>query len=168
MGVINKSFMKGVFRAKDTKSNASETDIEAVQFVTNLAPNKARTLFPCVDQPDIKAIFNLSVLVACKSHIALSNTPVTNEPVRGEPNQWYCFVDTPLMSTYLMVCIIGDFDYCEYVAPKSKVVCRGYAPVTTAHKCEHYVKLAAEAVDFYVDYFGLPYPLPKLDLVATH
>ena len=48
------------------------------------------------------------------------------------------------------------------------MIVRGYAPLGKVHKCAHYVKLAAQAVDFYVEYFGLPYPLPKLDLVAVH
>jgi aminopeptidase 2 len=45
---------------------------------------------------------------------------------------------------------------------------RGYTPVGLETRVAKYVEIAAESVDFYSDYFGIPYPLEKLDLVSLH
>lgn len=70
------------------------------------------------------------------------------------------------MSTYLLTLIIGKF---EIESTKvNNVVVSGYCPVGFKQSIAHYVQLAGEAVSFYEGYFGLPYPLAKLDLVACH
>jgi|688.fasta_scaffold553364_1 aminopeptidase N len=77
---------------------------------------------PCIDQPNVKATFKLSVKVNNPNHVAISNTP-------GEKiNDLYVFETTPLMSTYLFCCIIGKFDFCEAIS-KNGIRVRGYTPV---------------------------------------
>ena len=71
------------------------------------------------------------------------------------------------MSTYLLTCIVGKFSFCEAIT-KTGVVVRGYTPEDQSECVKEYVKLASEAVDYYTDFFGIPYPLPKLDLVSIH
>lgn len=71
------------------------------------------------------------------------------------------------MSTYLVACIIGKFSYVSAIS-KMGVEVRGYTSVGLENKVLNFVQLAADSVDFYSDYFGIPYPLPKLDLVSLH
>jgi aminopeptidase N len=62
------------------------------------------------------------------------------------------------MSTYLLVCVIGSFSFCECFT-KTGVRVRGYTPVGLESRVVKYVELAAESVDFYSEYFGIAYPL---------
>jgi aminopeptidase N len=82
-------------------TNKSHT-IQNQVFFTHLAPNEARRLLPCIDRPDAKAYFNLSVVVSEPSHKVISNTSVvlTKGPI-------HVFERTPLMSSYLLVCVVG-------------------------------------------------------------
>lgn len=103
---------------------------------------------PCIDRPDRKAYFNLSVKVEDPTHIAISNTSV-----KEVKDQIYVFERTPLMSTYLLACIIGKFSFYETIS-KTGVAVRGYTPHGMQNIVDHFVKLAADSVDFYTDYFG--------------
>ena len=71
------------------------------------------------------------------------------------------------MSTYLLVCIVGKFSFTEKYSQQGIRV-RGYTPVGLESRVTKYVEIAAESVDFYSNYFGIPYPLQKLDLVSLH
>jgi len=71
------------------------------------------------------------------------------------------------MSTYLVACIIGRFSFYEATS-KNGVKVRGYTPVGLENRVAEFVQIAAESIDFYSDYFGIPYPLEKLDLVSLH
>jgi puromycin-sensitive aminopeptidase len=71
----------------------------------------------------MKAFFNLSVQVLEPTHIAISNTPI-----KTIQDGNYIFERTPLMSTYLLVCIIGQFGFVE-VKSKKGIAVRGYTPL---------------------------------------
>ena len=70
------------------------------------------------------------------------------------------------MSTYLLTLIIGLFEVAQI--EQGGILVRGYCPVGFREAISHFVELAAESIVFYEQYFGLPYPLKKLDLVACH
>jgi aminopeptidase N len=70
------------------------------------------------------------------------------------------------MSTYLLTLIVGKFEYEE--CRKYPIKVRGYCPIGFKKSISHFVHLAAESIVLYESYFGLPYPLTKLDLVACH
>jgi aminopeptidase N len=70
------------------------------------------------------------------------------------------------MSTYLLTLIIGLFEVTQI--EQDGILVRGYCPVGFKKAISHFVELAAESIVFYEQYFGLPYPLKKLDLVACH
>lgn len=74
------------------------------------------------------------------------------------------FERTLKMSTYLASWIIGEFDYLEDI--KGSVPCRVYTPVGKKNLGRFALSIAAKALKFFADYFSIPYPLPKLDLVA--
>jgi len=82
--------------------------LDNTQFVTNLEPANARQFLPSLDEPCYKANFKLKVLVNKSDHTALSNGIISEvkEDARGH---WVEFEDSPLMSTYLLVLVIGRF-----------------------------------------------------------
>src|SRR5437868_1080484 len=131
---------------------------------SKLEPADARRIFPCWDEPAFKASFALTVTVP-RTHLAVGNMPVTREePVAPDLKQ-VSFAPTPKMSTYLFVLTTGEL---ERLTAEADGVTIGV--VTTAGKrdkgrfaLDNAVKLLA----WFNDYFGLKYPLPKLDLIAV-
>ncbi len=75
------------------------------------------------------------------------------------------FDKSPVMSTYLLAFKAGEFDFVEGVS-EDGIKCRVYTPLTKKHLGTFGLDVAMRSLTFYKDYFGIPYPLPKLDLVA--
>ena len=133
-------------------------------LVTQFENADARRLAPIWDDPAVKASFQLSV-VAPAGQMAVSNTPVAQvQPLAGGL-QRTLFQPTPKMSSYLMFLGVGDL---ERVSRKvdgvdvGVVVRRG----ATA-KSSFALDQASAILRYYNDYFGIRYPLPKLDLIAA-
>jgi aminopeptidase N len=131
---------------------------------SHLEPADARRIFPCWDEPAFKATFALTVTVP-RAFMAVSNMPVAREvPVTADLKQ-VVFAPTPKMSSYLFVLATGELDRLTAEAGGTSV-----GVVTTAGKREQGRFALASAVKllgYYNDYFGVKYPLPKLDLIAV-
>ena len=132
-------------------------------LVTQFENADARRIAPTWDDPGVKASFQLSV-VGPTGQMAVSNTPVAQvQPLAGGL-QRTVFQPTPKMSTYLMFLALGDL---ERISRKvggvdvGVVVRRGETV-----KGRFALDEASALLRYYNDYFGIPYPLPKLDLVA--
>jgi aminopeptidase N len=131
---------------------------------SHLEPADARRIFPCWDEPAFKASFALTVTVP-NTFLAVSNMPVAREePVKPGLKQ-VTFAPTPKMSSYLFVFATGEL---ERLSAQADGVSVGV--VTTAGKSEQgrfALENAVKLLDYYNDYFGVKYPLPKLDLIAV-
>jgi aminopeptidase N len=131
---------------------------------SQLEPADARRIFPCWDEPAFKATFALTVTVP-RTFLAVGNMPVTREePVAPDLKQ-VAFAPTPKMSSYLFVFAAGEL---ERLTAETDGVTVGV--VTTAGKREQgrfALENAVKLLDYYNDYFGVKYPLPKLDLIAV-
>lgn len=132
-------------------------------LTTQFEAANARNAFPCFDEPAFKATFDLSLLVD-KFLQCVSNMPIKEERVVRN-KKLVVFHSTPKMSTYLLYIGIGEF---ERVTDKLGDLEIGV--VTTPGK-KQYTKLALEnakkILAFYQKYFGIRYPLPKIDLIAV-
>ena len=124
----------------------------------------ARRFAPVWDDPAVKATFQLSV-VAPTGEMAISNTPIAAvQPLAGGL-QRTVFGPTPRMSPYLMFLGLGDF---ERISRKVDGVDVGVVvPRGEAAKGAFALDEASALLRYYNSYFGIPYPLPKLDLVAA-
>jgi aminopeptidase N len=131
---------------------------------SQLEPADARRIFPCWDEPAFKATFALTVTVPDR-FMAVSNMPVAREvPVAPNLKQ-IVFAPTPKMSSYLFVLTTGEL---ERLTAEADGITVGV--VTTAGKREHgrfALDNAVRLLAYYNDYFGIKYPLPKLDLIAV-
>ncbi len=131
---------------------------------SQLEPADARRIFPCWDEPAFKASFALTVTVP-RTFLAVGNMPVAREEL-VEPNlKRVTFAPTPKMSSYLFVLATGEL---ERLTAEADGVTVGV--VTTADKREQgrfALENAVKLLDYYNDYFGIKYPLPKLDLIAV-
>lgn len=133
-------------------------------IATELEPADARRIFPCWDEPAFKASIAPSVTVP-QNFLAVSNMPIVHEERVGGALKRVTFGATPRMSTYLFVLVAGDL---ERLTGGANGVTVGV--VTVAGKREQGRYALASAIDllrYYNDYFGVRYPLPKLDLIAV-
>ncbi len=129
----------------------------------------ARTMFPSWDEPVFKAPFTFSAIVPKKLAV-ISNTPITREEPAGidgsgVKQKKVTFETTPKMSSYLAVLLAGELDAVRDAAAGVKIG----VWTTAGHSAEGTLALqtAKAFIPYYGDYFGIGYPLPKLDMVAV-
>ncbi|MBV9697010.1 MAG: M1 family metallopeptidase [Gammaproteobacteria bacterium] len=133
-------------------------------LATNFEPAYARALLPCWDEPNRKATFSVSV-VAPRDRMAISNMPAAGVTALGANLQRVRFATTPPMSTYLLFLGVGDF---ERVHASSDGVDVGVVVKRGDRaKAGFALAQAVRLLHYYDDYFGVRYPLPKLDLIAA-
>lgn len=130
---------------------------------TQFENSDARRFAPMWDEPAAKAVFSLTV-EAPAGQMAVSNMPAARtEPMAGGGSA-VTFADTPKMSSYLLFLALGDFERIHRQV--GKVDIGVIARRGEAEKGRFALDAAADLLGYYNDYFGVPYPLPKLDLVA--
>lgn len=122
----------------------------------------ARRAFPCWDEPKAKATFDISIIAENK-FTAISNMPITSKK-KMKNKTIYKFAKTPVMSTYLVYLGVGEF---EYLAGKiGKTIVRVVTTKGNKSKGKYSLELGKKLLLSYEKYFGIKYPLPKLDLIA--
>ena len=132
---------------------------------TQLAPASARMVFPCVDEPGRKATFQCNV-IAKERYTVLNNMPEVSCDLLGNGKKKVVFEKTPLMSTYLVAFIVGDFDYIEATA-KGGTLVRVFTPIGKQSHGEFALDLTVRALEVYEDALQEKFSLPKLDLVPV-
>ncbi|KDR09597.1 Aminopeptidase N, partial [Zootermopsis nevadensis] len=146
---------------------------------TQFEPTHAREAFPCFDEPAMKARFEISIARRRDDMITLSNMPVrVTEPIEGQPGRvWDHYEITPKMSTYLVAFIVARSDFiptndtgATYLNPRSRNTTvpefRVYARRQLIQTAQYASSIGPRVLDFYGEYFGMPYPLPKLHMAA--
>jgi aminopeptidase N len=136
---------------------------DARSLFTQFEAADARRFVPSWDEPDDKATWDLTARVPA-NEMAVSNMPAaSSKPIAGGLKE-VRFQTSPIMSSYLLFFALGDFDrITKKVGDKEVgvVVSRGNGP-----KGQFALDAEAQILPYYNDYFGTPYPLPKLDNVA--
>lgn len=150
--------MSGIYPSFFTH-NDKEFQLLATQFESH----HAREAFPCIDEPEAKATFQLTITTPAEEAV-VSNTPVEREEKTKHGKQT-TFQTTPKMSTYLLAFAYGDMGYKE-AQTKDGVQIRVYATPDNVPFTQFALETAVRVLEFYNDYFGIPYPLPKLDMIA--
>ncbi|MDE1819254.1 MAG: M1 family metallopeptidase [Euryarchaeota archaeon] len=136
---------------------------ESYFLTTHLAPTGARRVFPCIDHPAAKATFEAEVTADAGLEV-IFNTDPKEVVATGDRKTWK-FPPTPKMSTYLLYLGIGEFDTLEETRSGLRVAVKG--PPGTRESFGWGLENGHLAVRAYADYYGIPYPLPKLDLVSV-
>ncbi|VEU23919.1 DEKNAAC105113 [Brettanomyces naardenensis] len=134
---------------------------------TQMEPTDCRRAFPSFDEPNLKAKFSIS-LIGDKKFTFLSNMDVKEESPVGSSRKKVTFNTTPLMSTYLVAFIVGDLAYVESKYKFNNVPVRVYTTPGYESKGQYAAELAARALEYYEQSFGIKYPLPKMDMVGIH
>src|SRR5205809_2742434 len=122
----------------------------------------ARRFFPCWDEPVFRARFQLTAVVP-ENWLAVSNMPVESEKKIAGGKE-VRFAATPPMSSYLNVFVAGELDFIEARVGPTQI--RVIGTTGRAELGRYALEASAEILQCYNDYFGVPYPLPKLDQIA--
>ncbi|KAG7156965.1 Puromycin-sensitive aminopeptidase-like 1, partial [Homarus americanus] len=139
---------------------------ERYSAVTQFEATDARRCFPCWDEPALKATFDITLVVPC-DRVPLSNMPeISRTPYESDPNLHVVkFATTPLMSTYLVAVVVGEYDYVEDTSSDGIKV-RVYTPMGKQEQGKFALEVATKVLPYYKEYFNIAYPLPKMDLIA--
>lgn len=152
-------FTRGIYASRYKQNGKNKA-----MYVTQNEPDYAREIFPCIDEPAAKAVFNISIITA-ESLTVLGNMPIAHQSHKNGL-QTVHFQPTPRMSTYLFALAIGEL---HSVQAKTKRGIDVGVWATTVQKKEHLtfaLENAVQAIDFYEEFFGVEYPLPKSDQLA--
>jgi aminopeptidase N len=132
-------------------------------IATQFESHHAREAFPCIDEPEAKAVFNLT-LTTPNGETVIANTPIKTQEKSKEGLRTN-FVETPKMSTYLLAFIYGELEYTESNTANGTNV-RVYATPDNVDYTKFALECAVKTLEFYNKYFAIPYPLPKCDFIA--
>ncbi len=137
-----------------------EQKIIATQFESH----HAREVFPCIDEPEAKATFRLT-LTSPENEAVISNTPIEHQESIGGNAVQTAFETTPRMPTYLLAFIYGNLGYKEAKTARGTIM-RTYATPAQVEFTQFALDVGVKTLEFYEDYFGIPYPLAKCDFIA--
>ncbi len=133
-------------------------------LVTQFEVADARRMFPGWDEPAFKATFQLTVILP-KDLAAVSNMPIaTTTPASGDLKR-VAFATTPRMSTYLLALAAGDMAAIHATAANTQLSV--WAPTGEQDQGAYALSVEKAVLPYYNAYFGVPYPLPKLDMIAV-
>ncbi len=158
-GILNDQ-LRGFYRGQYLDFDGNEHLLATTQFEAT----DARWAFPCWDEPNLKAIFQVTLIVP-KDLTAISNTLPLNEFIGKDGLRVVEFAETPKMSTYLLAFIVGDFLSVEGTSSDGTLV-RVWAIRGKENHGQFALENAIRILDYLNKYFGIPYPLEKLDHIA--
>ena len=158
-GILNDK-LRGFYRSTFTDDDGTEHVLATTQFEST----NARRSFPCWDEPDAKATFDVTLEVPADM-LAVSCQSETSRESIGDGIDRVTFATTPIMSTYLLAFVVGPLVATDAVDVDG-------IPLRIIHRPgkENLTGFALEAGEFSLrwltEYFGIPYPGDKLDMIA--
>jgi puromycin-sensitive aminopeptidase len=158
-GLLNDK-LHGFYRSTFTDDAGSEHVIATTQMEST----DARRAFPCFDEPEFKATFEIT-LVIDEDLAAFSNSPVAEQTVEPGGKKRVHFTPTMVMSTYLVAFVVGPLEHTDPV-DVGGVPLRVVHPLGKGHLTAFALDVGAHALRFFTEYFGIAYPGEKVDMVA--
>ncbi len=153
-GILNNE-LRGFYLSKTARRNYAVTQFEATD---------ARRAFPCFDEPAFKATYDISLIIDA-ADTAISNTAIAADtPGPGTGKHTVVFGTTPKMSTYLVAFLVGDFQCTG--GRQDNVDIRVCATPDKVALTPYALEVAKFALHYYDDYFGIHFPLKKLDFIG--
>uniref|UniRef100_A0A1I8C2U7 Peptidase_M1 domain-containing protein n=1 Tax=Meloidogyne hapla TaxID=6305 RepID=A0A1I8C2U7_MELHA len=134
--------------------------------VTQMEPTDARRMVPCFDEPHFKAIYRLNIIHPFGSR-AVSNSKEIRDGVPTDNEEWIRtdFDETLPMSSYLLALVVSDFDFVEGYT-KRGIRFRIWARQDAVNFTSYALEAGIRVLEFYEDYYGIEFPLPKQDMMA--
>ncbi|XP_042352680.1 alanyl (membrane) aminopeptidase a [Plectropomus leopardus] len=162
------TFLDGMYASTYAEGvPAFEDDKNAQRFLvaTNMEPSEARTVFPCFDEPEMKAEFDVTIIHR-RDTTALGNAEKSDSSLLDDEWKYTHFHPTPQMSTYLFAFTVSEFD----ATPSSheRVIINTYArpEATKAGHTKYAANITGKILQFYESFFEINYEQKKLDQIA--
>jgi puromycin-sensitive aminopeptidase len=157
-GILNDK-LRGFYRS----TYGDDDGVERVIATTQMQATDCRRAFPCWDEPDFKAVFGVT-LVIDRDLLGVSNGREIGREDRGDKLA-IRFADTMLMSTYLVAFVVGPLEATDPVDVNGVPLRIVHVP-GKSHLTGFGLDIGAFALRWFQDYYGIPYPSDKLDLLA--
>lgn len=158
-GILNDA-LRGFYRSTYTGADGGQKTIATTQFEAT----DARRAFPCWDEPDLKATFAVT-LVVDDGLFAVSNGPEVSRTGLESDKVAVAFGTTMKMSTYLVAFVVGELEATDPVDVDGTPLRIVYQP-GQGHLTAFALEMGAHALRFFSDYYAIPYPGDKLDMIA--
>ena len=158
-GILNDK-LRGWYRSTYT----DESGVEHVVATTQMQATDCRRAFPCWDEPDFKSVFAITLVVEAE-HLAISNAPEATTVLRGDGTRVVRFEDTMIMSTYLVAMVVGPLSATDAIDVNGTPMRIVHIP-GKEHLTAFGLDAAAAGLRFFEEFYGIPYPGKKIDLVA--
>ena len=157
-GTLNDQ-LHGFYRSTYTADDGTEHTIATTQFQST----DARRCFPCWDEPEYKATFETTLIVDA-DHLAVTNTSEVAETTLDDGRRRIQYAPTMVMSTYLVVCrrAVGG----HRTDPCGRRAHPFVHRPGQGDRTPFALDVAAAALDWFADYYAIPYPSDKVDLIA--
>lgn len=139
-----------------------QNGVEKYIATTQFEAPYARRAFPCFDEPELKATFDVTLKIN-KNLQAISNMPIKKETIDGS-KKIIAFHRTPRMSTYLLYMGVGEFEFLE--DRLGKISIRIVTMPGKKNQARFALDMTKKFLQYFEKYSGIPYPLPKLDMIA--
>ena len=152
--------LKGFYKSQFLDLNDNEKWLATTQF----EPTSARNAFPCWDEPEYKAVFSMT-LISDKKYLRISNEKVLEENELSNGKVETKFVDSMIMSTYLVAFVIGELEVTEIGSVGTTQIRIIHRP-GFSHQTNFAGKAGMKILEFFENYYQIPYPGSKLDLIA--
>ncbi|XP_011828255.1 PREDICTED: aminopeptidase Q [Mandrillus leucophaeus] len=138
-------------------------------LASQLEPTFARYVFPCFDEPALKATFNITI-IHHPSYVALSNMPKLGQSVKEDVNgsKWTVttFSTTPHMPTYLVAFVICDYDHVNRTERGKEIRIWARKDAIANGSVDFALNITGPTFSFLEDLFNISYSLPKADIIA--
>lgn len=133
-------------------------------LATQLESHHARELFPCVDEPEAKATYDITLRTE-QDVTVLGNMPIKSQRAKDTRLETI-FETSPRMSSYLVAFVVGELQQKSSSTKDGVQVSAWATKAQPAESLDFALDVAVRSIEFFNDYFGVPYPLPKADHVA--
>jgi puromycin-sensitive aminopeptidase len=158
-GTLNDK-LRGWYRSTFTDDHGTERVIATTQ----MQATDCRRAFPCFDEPDFKAVFDVTLVVEADL-MAVSNGAELSRQARGDGKHVVIFKPTMIMSTYLVAVCVGPLEATQPIDVDGVPLRIIHVP-GKGHLTDFGLEIGAFSLRWYQQYYGIPYPTDKLDMLA--